>query len=551
MRDFIFGIVGGTALLMYGVEMMGEGLERLSGNMMKKILQKLTGKLWKAFLVGIFLTALVQSSTAISILSVGFVNSGILELSQAIGIIYGANIGTTITAQLFALSFAFKLTTLALPIIAIGFILKVFAKKMKYQNIGHSIMGIGFMLYGLTVLNSGIPYMEQNETIRYFFETYASNMFIGILLGIVTTALVHSSAATVGIVMLLGNAGLITLTSAIALMFGDNIGTSISALLASFKGNANAKRTAWGHALHNIIGVLIFLPFVPLFVEFIEYFTRTIQGSTNIQLQIANSHTIFNIAVALIFLPMNRYFVRLLVSIVKEKKPEKEFEVVYIDKLLLDTPSAAIEASLKEIQRAMKTNSSMLNLSVTSIMNNNVDGHVKIKEREKFVSCLQKDLTNYMVELSRKSLSASDSVVLPGIIKCANYLERIAAHTTILMKLQETRFEKELLFTSEAADELSQLNQVLLDMSTLASQNIESFDEKTHAKVKELDGQMDYLTAKFTEFHVRRLETGECTIEASLVYLDMLSSLESIANYLYKISRLSRYELQGKASSTV
>jgi phosphate:Na+ symporter len=289
---------------------------------------------------------------------------------------------------------------------------------------------------------------------------------------------------------------------------------------------------------------------VPLFVEFIEDFTRAIQGSTNIQLQIANSHTIFNIAVALVFLPMNKYFVRLLISIVKEKKPEKEFEVVYIDKLLLDTPSAAIEASLKEIQRAMKTNSSMLNLSVTSIMNNSVDDHVKINEREKFVSCLQKDLTNYMVELSRKSLSASDSVVLPGIIKCANYLERISEHTTTLMKLQETRFEKELLFTSDATDELSQLNQVLLDMSTLASQNIESFNEKTHAKVKELDGQMDYLTAKFTEFHVRRLETGKCTIEASLVYLVMLSSLESIANYLYKISRLSRYELQGKASST-
>lgn len=548
MRDFIFGIVGGTAMLMYGVDMMGEGLERLSGNMMKKVLQKITGKLWKAFFVGIFLTALVQSSTAISILSVGFVNSGILELSQAIGIIYGANIGTTITAQLFALSFSFKLTTIALPIIAIGFSLKVFSKKIRFQNIGHAIMGIGFMLYGLTLLNSGIPYMEQNETIRYFFETYASNMFIGILLGIVTTALVHSSAATVGIVMLLGNSGLITLTSAIAIMFGDNIGTSVSALLASFKGNTNAKRTAWGHALHNIIGVLIFLPFVPWFTQFITYFTSRLQGSTDIQLQIANSHTLFNIMVALIFLPLNNYFVKLLMFIVKDKKTEGEYEVVYIDNLLLDTPAAAIEASIKEIQRAMQTNTDMLGLSISSVIQNNVTYQELIMKREEFICKLQKDLTNYMVELSRRPLSIADSVVLPGIIKCANYLERIADHTTIIMKLQENRFNKELYFTSAALKEIDELHRELSEMSTMSSANIDEFDESVHAKVKETEAKIDFLTARFTGEHVKRLENGECTIEASLVYLDMITAMERISNYLYKISRLCRYELQGKPS---
>ena len=548
MRDFIFGIVGGTAMLMYGVDMMGEGLERLSGNMMKKVLQKITGKLWKAFFVGIFLTALVQSSTAISILSVGFVNSGILELSQAIGIIYGANIGTTITAQLFALSFSFKLTTIALPIIAIGFSLKVFAKKIRFQNVGHAIMGIGFMLYGLTLLNSGIPYMEQNETIRYFFETYASNMFIGILLGIVTTALVHSSAATVGIVMLLGNSGLITLTSAIAIMFGDNIGTSISALLASFKGNTNAKRTAWGHALHNIIGVLIFLPFVPWFTQFITYFTSKLQGSTDIQLQIANSHTLFNILVALIFLPLNNYFVKLLMLIVKDKKTEGEFDVVYIDNLLLDTPAAALEASIKEVQRAMQTNTDMLGLSISSVIQNHVNHQDLILKREEFICKLQKDLTNYMVELSRRPLSIADSVVLPGIIKCANYLERIADHTTIIMKLQENRFNKELYFTSAALKEIDELHRELSEMSTMTSANIDEFDEAVHAKVKEAEARIDFLTARFTGEHVKRLENGECTIEASLVYLDMITAMERISNYLYKISRLCRYELQGKPS---
>ncbi|HSL87540.1 MAG TPA: Na/Pi symporter, partial [Bacteroidales bacterium] len=280
MLQFIFRIVGGTALLMYGVDMMGEGLERMSGKMMKRILERFTGKLWKAFLAGIFLTGLVQSSTAISVLSVGFVNSGIMKLSQAIGIIYGANIGTTITAQFMALSFSFNLIQLSLPIIAVGFILKIAGRSHKLQNAGHSTMGVGFLLLGLMVLNQGIPFMRENETIQRFFQDYASNIFLGLLIGITTTALVHSSSATVGIVILLGNAGLISLTTAVILMLGDNIGTSVTALLASINGNTNARRTAWGHALHNVIGVLMALPFLTLFVRFIEYFTLSVQGST-------------------------------------------------------------------------------------------------------------------------------------------------------------------------------------------------------------------------------------------------------------------------------
>lgn len=545
MSEFLFGIIGGTALLMYGVDMMGEGLEHLSGGVMKKALQKLTGKLWKAFLAGIFLTALVQSSTAISVLSVGFVNSGIIELAQAIGIIYGANIGTTITAQFMALSFSFKLTAFSLPIIALGFVLKIFSKKLQLQNIGHAIMGIGFMLLGLTILNSGIPYMEQNETIRYFFQKYASNTFIGIFLGIVTTALVHSSAATVGIVMLLGNAGLLTLPAAIALMFGDNIGTSVTALLASVNGNINAKRTAWGHALHNVIGVLMFLPFVGLFSDFIESFTMFVQGSSNIQLQIANSHTIFNIMVALVFLPLNNYFVALLKSIVKEKKPSGTASEVYIDKLLLDTPAAAIEGSMKEILRAMDTNREMLKAAVASVIGNDLNNLDKVYDRERSVSCLHKELTDYMVELSRRGVSQTDSIVIPGIIKCANYLERIADHTITTMKLQEKRNSAGLDFTDEALVELEQLDEELSRMSKLVSLNITGFTEENHSSVKHLDERMDLLTARFSEAHVIRLELGKCTIEESLVYLDIITNLERVANYLYKISRLCRYELQG------
>jgi len=550
MSQFIFGIFGGTALLMYGVDLMGDGLERMSGSMMKKFLQKVTGKLWKAFLVGIFLTALVQSSTAISVLSVGFVNSGILELPQAIGIIYGANIGTTITAQFMALSFSFNLVKLALPIIAAGFVLHTFFNQDKFKNIGQAVMGIGFMLLGLTILNQGIPFMQENATIRGFFEHYASNIFIGILLGIVTTALVHSSAATVGIVMLLGSAGLLNLTSAIALMFGDNIGTSVTALLASTRGNTNAKRTAWGHALHNIIGVVIVLPFLPLFTRFIEYFTQVTQGSTDIQLQIANSHTLFNVIVALIFLPLNNYFVKLLTTIVKDRKAPQLQREVFIDPLLLDTPSAALDAARKEVRRALITDGDMLKKTLEDLSSNGKDAAPLIRGNLATMNLLQRDLTNYMVELSQNALTASDSTMLPGIIKAASYLERIAEHTSHLYTLQTARAERELHFTPEALAELQDLGEHLLEMIRLTRCNLESYGEDCHNEVKTLDLAMDTLTARYSENHVRRLENGQCSIEASLIYLEILPVMERIGSYLYKISRLCKYELNGLPAPT-
>ena len=548
MLQFIFQIIGGTALLMYGVDMMGEGLERMSGKMMKKILERFTGKLWKAFLAGIFLTAVVQSSTAISVLSVGFVNSGIMKLSQAIGIIYGANIGTTITAQFMALSFSFNLIQLSLPIIAVGFILKIAGRSSKLQNAGYSTMGVGFLLLGLMVLNSGIPYMRENETIQRFFQDYASNVFFGLLIGIVTTALVHSSSATVVIVILLGNAGLISLTTAVILMLGDNIGTSVTALIASINGNTNARRTAWGHALHNVIGVLMALPFLTLFVRFIEYFTLSVQGSTNIQLQIANSHTIFNIIVALIFLPLNQYCVRLLMTIVKDKEPKDGRKESYLDKLLLDTPVAALDASLRELRRTLTHNREMLNETFENILTDTTESSAAVAVMEKDVISLQKELTNYMISLSKRSLSEEQAISLPGVIKGAKYLERMANHTSHLMSLQIQRHDKEMFFTEEALQELENLRGMLNEMYEMTCENLNHHKEDNLERIRELDIRMDRKVAKYSDNHVLRLEEEKCTMEASLVYLEILQTSERISNYLYKIAKLCRYELKGIAA---
>lgn len=319
MKELIFGLIGGTALLMYGVDMMGDGLEKASGETIKKILTVLTGKVWSAFIVGVLVTAIVQSSTAITVLTVGFVNSGLMKLPQAVGIIYGANIGTTITAQLMAFSFKFKLTDIALPVLGIGFGISNIVKNKKLKNIGQAMMGFGMMFLGLKILNSGIPYMQQSESLRSFFIEYASIPVVGVILGIVVTAMVHSSAATVGLVMILSQAGLLDLQSAICIMLGDNIGTCFTAQLASMTGNINARRTAWAHTLYNVFGVVLTWITLPIFMKIVVFATDYFHGNADISIYIANSHTLFNLLSALIFLPLTNQYVKFLNTIVKKR----------------------------------------------------------------------------------------------------------------------------------------------------------------------------------------------------------------------------------------
>lgn len=548
MMTFLFGILGGTALLMYGVDMMGEGLERMSGKIMTNFLQKITGKLWKAFTSGIILTALVQSSTAISVLSVGFVNSGILTLSQAVGIIYGANIGTTITGQFMAASLTFDLLQFSLPIIATGFILKEFITFSNSKNIGHALMGIGFLLLGLNLLNDGIPFIQDNESVKFFIEKYASNLFIGLLIGTVTTALVHSSAATLGIVILLGGAGLISLEASIILMLGENIGTSVTAVLASVHGNINAKRTAAAHALHNVIGVMMAIPFIGPFTRFIEYFTLNIQGTTAITAQIANSHTIFNVVVALSFLPFHKYFIKLLEFLVKDSKEDRKVKPSFLDPLLIATPIVAFDASSREFKKALEKQISIMKKTFKLIKEDNIMEEEAILKQEKKTIAFQKELTSYMIALSKETLTKEESIMIPGMIKGAKYLERMGDLLTHLMQIQNERNELGPCFTEEAKVELDSLESTLLELAILSLHQLETGDVSALQQSKELEQKLNNDVFSYSTSHIQRLEKGDCSVEASLLYLEILSSAERIGNYLDKLVSLGVYELQGLSS---
>lgn len=310
MLELAFGILGGSALVIYGVDLMSEGLERAAGESLQQILISLTEKLWSALLVGALVTAAVQSSTAITLITVNFVQAGLMTLTQAIGIIYGANIGTTITAQLMA----FSPSDLALPIVTLGLLVKSWAKGERARNLGISVMGLGLLFLGLKTLSGGVPYIEQSLTIRQLFTALSGNPGTALLVGMLTTILIQSSSATVGVTIILAQSGIIDLSAAIALTLGDNIGTCMTAQMASIHGNTAARRTAWAHSLYNIIGSLVALALLRPFTSLMSL------SSLDVGRQVANTHTVFNIISAAIFFPITSHFVRLLEWWVPEKK---------------------------------------------------------------------------------------------------------------------------------------------------------------------------------------------------------------------------------------
>jgi phosphate:Na+ symporter len=539
MKELIFGLMGGTALLMYGVDKMGKGLEKASGPMMKRMLSFFTGKIWSAFLVGIVLTVLVQSSTAITVLTVGFVNAGLMKLPNAVGIIYGANIGTTITAQLMAFSFKFKLTEIALPVLGIGFAIGYIARNKTTKNIGDAIMGFGMMFLGLKFLNSGIPFMRNSETLKFFFENYASIPLVGILLGAVATAMVQSSAATVGLVMVLGQAGLINLETSILIMLGDNIGTCITAQMASLAGNIHARRTAWAHSLYNIFGVLlvamVFSPFVWLIETTTAYMASSFGFGSGIEAQIANSHTLFNIISAIVFLPITKYYVAFLEKFIKSKGGNDDYKIHYLDKLLLDNPSSAFRATMLETIRGAEIAKTMLTYTMNGLYNNDVKKLEQVHKDEVVLNNLQKDITAYIIEISKRSLSDDESIMVPAMVNVINYIERIGDRSEDLVDLISIAQERQIKFSSGALDELKELEDMVMNMYINAIEAMKNNDIELAIKTIEIEDQVDEMSRLLADKHLNRLEEGKCSVDAGVIYLDIVTNFERIGDHVYKL----------------
>ncbi len=535
VQEIIFGVLGGLGLFIYGIREMSEGLHKASGEKMRKVLHSLTGGPKRGVLVGAGITSLIQSSSATTVMVVGFVNAGLMNLTQSLGVIFGANIGTTITAQLIA----FKLTDYALPIIGVGMIMALLAKRRLYKNIAEFLIGFGILFLGLSILTQVIKPLGDSQIFKDMFLSFSKNPVLGVLAGALVTAILQSSSVTTGMILGLSMAGLIDLTAALPLVLGCNIGTCVTALIASIGATIGAKRAAAAHIIFNIIGVLIFLPFLGTFRQLVSF------TSADVTREIANAHTLFNVINTIIFIPLIPLFAKFLTMFIKGKEEEEvEYLPKYLDKHLLNTPPIAIDAAIKEIVRTLGLTKKMVGIAISSFMNNDLRSLEKITRREEAVDSLREAITDYLVKMMQNELSQDESRKIPSLIHAINDVERIGDHAENLRDLAEQKIENKLLFSPLATEEIQRMYDEIsrmIDCSVKALQNNDADEAKV---VMEEECQINTMRDRLKNNHTKRLEEGKCNVLSGVVFLDVISNLEKIGDHLNNVAQAVAQSLQ-------
>ena len=536
MLEILFGIFGGLGLFIFGIFVMGAGLQKIAGDKIRAILGKLTNKSLMGMGVGAGITSLIQSSSATTVLVVGFVNAGLMTLTQAIGVILGANIGTTITAQLIA----FKLTNYALPILGIGSFTYLFCKKKKTKDVGETIFGFGALFLGLAIMGDAVKPLGDSVFAQNLFINFSQNPLLGILVGILITAIVQSSSVTTGVVITLGLSNLITLNAAIPLILGANIGTCVTAGLASIKTNISAKRAAVAHIIFNLVGAGIALLLMPLYIKIINF------TSTDIARQIANTHTLFNVVNAFIFLP----FIPLFVVLVKKIIPGKDVEITrgpkYIEKHLLATPSIAFSATLKEMRRMARIAQEMINDAMEGFYKNKRNPLTKVAPKENIVDDLQTAIADYLVELTQGELSKTQSEKIPALLHSVNDIERIGDHAENIVELAERKIDKKLIFSKSAIKEIKEMHQKVNEMLNITINALRSESKTEAEKILKIEAEINNLTLKFRDNHIRRLHGGRCKLLSGIVFLDVIMNLEKIGDHLNNIGQVIKSGMKVK-----
>ena len=536
VKEIIFGVVGGLGLFIYGIAEMSEGLHKASGDRMRRILHNLTGSPVRGALVGTGITSIIQSSSATTVMVVGFVNAGLMTIVQALGVIFGANIGTTVTGQLIA----FRLTEYALPIIGIGMLILLLAKKKTHKYIGEFLLGFGILFLGLHILTQVIEPLGQYAWFNNLFVSFSKNPFLGILAGFLVTAILQSSSVSTGMVIGLAMVNLIDLKAAIPIVLGCDIGTCVTALIASVGTNVSARRAAMGHILFNIIGVLIFLPFLGAF----EHLAVITSGS--LPRQIANANTMFKVINTLLFLPFVPLYASFLKKIVKGKEEEEEMENLpkYLERHLLNTPPIAIDAATKEIVRALGLTQKMVATAMNGVVKNSSKNLEKIGRSEEAVDSLRTAITNYLVEIMQQELSADESKKIPVLIHVVNDVERIGDHAENLRDLAEQKIERNLALSTEALEELQSMADDINRMISCSIAALSANNMNEAKKVLDQECQINTLRDRLKNNHVKRLEQNKCNVISGVIFLDTISNLEKIGDHLNNVAQAVTEGLQ-------
>jgi phosphate:Na+ symporter len=548
MKEIIFGVAGGLALFIFGMNLMSEGLKKSAGGRMRKILETLTKNPFIGMLVGAFVTAIVQSSSATTVMMVSFVNARLMTLPQAIGVIMGANIGTTMTAQLIA----FKLGDYAYLIAAVGFVLFFFQKRKNIQYIGQIIFGFGVLFIGLNTMSGMLKPLAKSAFFADMMINLGKQPIFGVFVGTLMTVVIQSSSATIGVLQTLASQQvnahgviqpLIPLTSAIPILFGDNIGTTITAILASIGTNKAAKRAAAAHALFNIFGCIIFLILMPLFIKLVIAISphanpaAGITAADTISRQIANAHTTFNLINTLIWLPFVGFLAYMVTKIISGEDPYIEKGVKYLNPRITNNPNAALELSSKELVRMGEFSGEMIRQVQTAFQNTDTSKKQSFADMEENIDYLQEQIINYMSNVvSQSTLTEVEAVRLADLMHVVGDFERIGDHCMNIFELTEYKKENNIKFSPEAVAEVEKIFQLTHEMLSMTIQALGNEDFSAAHKVEELEKEMDVLEETLRLNHISRLNQGTCSTTSAVCYVELMKNLERIADHCNNVA---------------
>ena len=541
----VTSLFGGLGMFLYGMEMMSDGMKIAAGNRMRSVLEKLTSNRFLAVGVGAFVTMVIQSSSATTVMLVSFVNSGLLSFVQGLGVILGSNIGSTITAQIVA----FKVTDYALALIAVGAIMALFSKKDATKNIGFVILGFGLLFYGMKVMSDTMKPLRSNPTFNSILTSF-ENPFMGILAGAAFTALIQSSSATTGIVITLASGGSITLEAGIPLIFGANVGTCVTALLAGLNASREAKRVAIAHVTFNLLGVGLFCFWIPTFAEFIS------QTSDNIPRQIANAHTIFNILATVVFIPFTPLVAKLILQYFPDEEIDRDISkpaVMHLDENTLETPAIAITNAQAEIRGVIGLLERVVgsvampflsNESLSDVENEEEDFEKGLQNRIEKITFLNNEISSYLIKINNQDLTDIQSKEVFTLVSVVNNVNSIK--NSVGLRLHDLIIKKEMEedgLSDSLLNEIESFHKKMVKQIKRLGKFFEKYDQTKIDKIVSKGKKYKDLEEKYRIEHIKRSDVGSDETKSSVIYQELMDMFKEISIFIDLIAeRLSELE---------
>ncbi|WP_413645624.1 Na/Pi cotransporter family protein [Marinococcus sp. PL1-022] len=531
IQSLLFTFFGGLGIFLFGIKFMGDGLQKIAGDGLRNLLDKFTTNPFLGVLTGMVVTILIQSSSSTTVLTVGLVSAGFMTLRQAIGVIMGANIGTTVTAFIIGID----LEAYALPILFIGTVLIFFFKNKKTNNIGQTFFGFGALFYGLTLMGEGVAPLENLPAFNDLTISMSTNPLLGVLVGVLFTVGLQSSSATIGLLQELFSQGAIPLDAALPILFGDNIGTTITAVIAAIGASVAAKRAAMIHVIFNVLGAAIVLVLLVPYTAFISYLQDTLQ--LNPPMTIAFAHGIFNVTNMLIQLPFVGVLAYIVTRMIPSSEEEIDYQTKHLDPLFIQqSPSIALDQAKLETLRMAAYAEKGLKQSETYLETKNKKNAENITRYEEAVNNLDKNITNYLTGISSRSLSSESSRQHSVLMDTTRDIERVSDHVENLMELVDYQVSNKVTLSPEAYKDLNQMYELTMSTFSRSIEALEQDDHEIAGQVLTQEEEIDRLERQLRKKHILRLNEGQCSGSAGIVFVDILSNLERIGDHAVNIA---------------